>query len=56
MAIARKVFDAFFLLYPYCYGYWKKYADLEHRLSGTQAAKQVSVKMSIILCIIRVTS
>lgn len=28
---ARKAFDAFFSHYPYCYGYWKKYADMERR-------------------------
>ncbi|XP_035757209.1 E3 ubiquitin-protein ligase synoviolin B, partial [Egretta garzetta] len=28
---ARKAFDAFFAHYPYCYGYWKKYADMERR-------------------------
>ncbi|KAI1237426.1 hypothetical protein IHE44_0013499 [Lamprotornis superbus] len=28
---ARKAFDRFFSHYPYCYGYWKKYADLEKR-------------------------
>ncbi|NXM76397.1 PRP39 factor, partial [Serilophus lunatus] len=28
---ARKAFDRFFTHYPYCYGYWKKYADLEKR-------------------------
>uniref|UniRef100_A0A8C7EHI0 Pre-mRNA-processing factor 39 n=1 Tax=Nothoprocta perdicaria TaxID=30464 RepID=A0A8C7EHI0_NOTPE len=28
---ARKAFDAFFSRYPYCYGYWKKYADMERR-------------------------
>ena len=29
METVRKAFDAFFVHYPYCYGYWKKYADLE---------------------------
>lgn len=28
LAPAREVFDSFLRLYPYCYGYWKKYADL----------------------------
>ena len=28
LAPAREVFDSFLKLYPYCYGYWKKYADL----------------------------
>ncbi|KAK2138531.1 hypothetical protein NP493_7556g00005 [Ridgeia piscesae] len=29
MATVHKAFDAFLAHYPYCYGYWKKYADLE---------------------------
>lgn len=37
----REVFDAFLGLYPYCYGYWKKYADLERKHSGNDTAKQV---------------
>ncbi|XP_064621986.1 pre-mRNA-processing factor 39-like [Lineus longissimus] len=31
MTWAREAFDAFFKQYPYCYGYWKKYADMEKR-------------------------
>ena len=27
----REAYDAFLFRYPYCYGYWKKYADLEKR-------------------------
>lgn len=27
----REAYDGFFERYPYCYGYWKKYADLERR-------------------------
>ncbi len=27
----REAFDAFLFRYPYCYGYWKKYADFEKR-------------------------
>lgn len=27
----REAYDAFLHRYPYCYGYWKKYADLEKR-------------------------
>lgn len=26
---ARDVYDGFLRRYPYCYGYWKKYADFE---------------------------
>ncbi|XP_023668618.2 pre-mRNA-processing factor 39-like isoform X2 [Paramormyrops kingsleyae] len=38
---ARKAFDSFFSQYPFCYGYWKKYADTEKRLSGIQMADEV---------------
>jgi pre-mRNA-processing factor 39 len=31
----REAFDAFLFKYPYCYGYWKKFADFEKR-HGTQ--------------------
>lgn len=31
----REAFDAFLFRYPYCYGYWKKYADFEKR-KGTK--------------------
>ena len=44
----REVFDAFLGLYPYCYGYWKKYADLERKHSGNDTAKQVGNIPSII--------
>ncbi|KAI1720983.1 NRDE-2, necessary for RNA interference domain-containing protein [Ditylenchus destructor] len=28
---AREAFDSFLKRYPYCYGYWKKYAELERQ-------------------------
>uniref|UniRef100_A0A3B4BE10 Pre-mRNA-processing factor 39 n=1 Tax=Periophthalmus magnuspinnatus TaxID=409849 RepID=A0A3B4BE10_9GOBI len=37
----RKAFDHFFLRYPYCYGYWKKYADLEKKHENIQVAEEV---------------
>ncbi|XP_041035835.1 pre-mRNA-processing factor 39-like [Carcharodon carcharias] len=37
----RKAFDAFFARYPYCYGYWKKYADIEKRLGFTKEVEEV---------------
>ncbi|CAL9692017.1 unnamed protein product [Knipowitschia caucasica] len=37
----RKAFDHFFLRYPYCYGYWKKYADLEKKHGNIQIAEEV---------------
>ncbi|XP_010213465.1 PREDICTED: uncharacterized protein LOC104568275 [Tinamus guttatus] len=38
---ARKAFDAFFSHYPYCYGYWKKYADMERRFDFPKEAEEV---------------
>ncbi|XP_066426749.1 pre-mRNA-processing factor 39-like isoform X3 [Molothrus aeneus] len=38
---ARRAFDAFFQRYPYCYGYWRKYAELERRLGSARRAQQV---------------
>nr|XP_005992757.1 PREDICTED: pre-mRNA-processing factor 39 isoform X2 [Latimeria chalumnae] len=38
---ARKAFDKFFSYYPYCYGYWKKYADLERRHGNIKCAEEV---------------
>lgn len=33
--LGREAYDAFLFRYPYCYGYWKKYADLEKK-KGTK--------------------
>ncbi|XP_041340803.1 pre-mRNA-processing factor 39-like [Pyrgilauda ruficollis] len=38
---ARRAFDAFLQRYPYCYGYWRKYAELERRLGSARSAQQV---------------
>ncbi|XP_026104509.1 pre-mRNA-processing factor 39-like isoform X1 [Carassius auratus] len=38
---SRKAFDAFFLHYPYCYGYWKKYADIEKKHGYIHMADEV---------------
>lgn len=40
---SRKAFDAFFLHYPYCYGYWKKYADIEKKHGYIHMADEVSL-------------
>uniref|UniRef100_A0A672JL84 Pre-mRNA-processing factor 39 n=1 Tax=Salarias fasciatus TaxID=181472 RepID=A0A672JL84_SALFA len=37
----RQAFDVFFLRYPYCYGYWKKYADIEKKHGHIQVAEEV---------------
>ncbi|XP_051953945.1 pre-mRNA-processing factor 39 [Xyrauchen texanus] len=41
LVASRKAFDAFFLHYPYCYGYWKKYADIERKHGCIQVADEV---------------
>ncbi|XP_062456799.1 uncharacterized protein LOC134154132 isoform X3 [Rhea pennata] len=38
---ARKAFDAFFAHYPYCYGYWKKYADMERRFDFAKETEEI---------------
>lgn len=43
LSSARQAFDAFFKRYPYCYGYWKKYADLERKNGNIDKAKEVSL-------------
>ncbi|XP_056260839.1 pre-mRNA-processing factor 39 isoform X2 [Seriola aureovittata] len=41
LTAVRKAFDVFFLRYPYCYGYWKKYADIEKKHENIQVAEEV---------------
>ncbi|KAJ8009469.1 hypothetical protein DPEC_G00089200 [Dallia pectoralis] len=41
LGAVRSAFDAFFLRYPYCYGYWKKYADIEKKHGNAQVAEEV---------------
>ncbi|KAL4613122.1 pre-mRNA-processing factor 39 [Arapaima gigas] len=38
---ARMAFDSFFARYPYCYGYWKKYADQERKAGNVKMAEEV---------------
>lgn len=37
----REAYDAFLFRYPYCYGYWKKYADLEKRKGSAEKCMTV---------------
>lgn len=39
---AREAFDAFLARYPYCYGYWKKYTDLEKKHDNFSEAEEVN--------------
>ena len=47
---ARDAFDAFLERYPYCYGYWKKYGDLEKKQSDNQMkVQQVGASDNVLL-------
>lgn len=41
---AREAYDAFLAHYPYCYGYWRKYADYEKRKGNKKKCEEVSFK------------
>ena len=38
----RNVYDRFLAKFPLFFGYWKKYADLEFSIAGTEAAEMVN--------------
>lgn len=40
---AREAFDSFLRKYPYCYGYWKKYADLERKNENIEKTVQIQL-------------
>lgn len=37
----REIYDRFLAKFPLLFGYWKKYADLEFSIAGTEAAELV---------------
>jgi pre-mRNA-processing factor 39 len=37
----RQAYDRFLAKFPLLFGYWKKYADLEFSITGTEAADMV---------------
>ncbi|VDP91393.1 unnamed protein product [Echinostoma caproni] len=41
---ARKAFENFFDHFPYCYGYWKKWADMERHKGNKEEALNVYEK------------
>lgn len=41
---AREAYDAFLSHYPYCYGYWRKYADYEKRKGNKEKCEEVRLK------------
>ncbi|CAL8100707.1 unnamed protein product [Calicophoron daubneyi] len=38
---ARKAFESFFSHFPYCYGYWKKWADMERHKGNKERSLEV---------------
>lgn len=47
----RTVYDRFLAKFPLLFGYWKKYADLEFSIAGTEAAEMVRIFFFCILSI-----
>lgn len=45
---ARTAYDAFLAHYPYCYGYWRKYADYEKRKGNLDKCDEVSLTIFIL--------
>lgn len=43
IASTRDVYDRFLAKFPLLFGYWKKYADLEFSIAGTEAAEMVGL-------------
>ncbi|XP_060784067.1 pre-mRNA-processing factor 39 isoform X2 [Neoarius graeffei] len=41
---SRQALNAFLARYPLCYGYWKKFADLERRAGNNNKAEEVCVE------------
>lgn len=42
----RNVYDRFLAKFPLLFGYWKKYADLEFSITGTEAADMVCMGLA----------
>lgn len=42
IASTREAYDRFLARYPLFYGFWKRYADMEFAIAGTEAAEMVS--------------
>lgn len=41
IAATRDTYDRFLARFPLFFGYWKKYADLEFAIAGTESAEMV---------------
>lgn len=40
---AREAYNSFLSNYPYCYGYWRKYADYEKRKGNKDKCEEVTI-------------
>ena len=49
IAATRDIYDRFLAKFPLLFGYWKKYADLEFSIAGTEAAELVSFLRSYVV-------
>lgn len=49
LSSARQAFEAFFKRYPYCYGYWKKFADMERKNGNIDKAQEVCTRLLTIV-------
>ena len=47
IASTRDIYDRFLAKFPLLFGYWKKYADLEFSIAGTEAAELVRFSCSM---------
>lgn len=47
IAATRNVYDLFLARFPLFFGYWKKYADFEFTIAGTEAAEMVGTDLTI---------
>jgi pre-mRNA-processing factor 39 len=45
IAATREIYDRFLAKFPLFFGYWKKYADLEFSIAGTEAAEMVRLAL-----------
>jgi pre-mRNA-processing factor 39 len=43
----RSVYNRFLTKFPLFFGYWKKYADLEFSIAGTEAAEMVLLLLEV---------
>ena len=48
IAAYRGIYDRFLAKFPLFFGYWKKYADLEFAIAGTEAAELVRDQTAVV--------